>query len=184
MKLFKIVLFLAIFLFAKPAFAYQTVAMDFVGLWYKINYVNNERDAIVHYVRQGYTKDNWTESMVFHTFKWTKDKEMSAQELMSSLLNDVRRKSGTLQVEYIKTHPQDMIATWCVVKNDLMPEHCEILRTTQSFDGALSMHYINKNPEHFNVVKQEWIDRIRKARVYQSYFRLDRILNKSMTFEL
>ena len=184
MKLFKIVLFLAIFLFAKPAFAYQTVAMDFVGLWYKINYVNNERDAIVHYIRQGYTKDNWTESIVFHTFKWTKDKEMSAQELMSSLLNDVRRKNNTIQVEYIKRHPQDMIASWCVDKNENMQAHCEILRTTQSFDGALSMHYLNKNIDHFNLVKQEWLERIRKARVYQSYFRLDRILNKSMTFEL
>lgn len=169
---------------AKPAFAYQTVAMDFVGLWYKINYINNERDAIVQYVRHGYDKDNWSESIVFHTFKWTKDNEMSANELMTSLLNDVRKKNSSLQVEYVKKHPQDMIATWCVDKNDLMQAHCEILRTTQSFDGALSMHYLNKNPQHFMSVRDEWVERIRKARVYQSYFRLDRILNKSMTFEL
>ena len=103
---------------------------------------------------------------------------------MSSLLNDVRRKNGTLQVEYIKKHPQDMVATWCIAQNEAMQEHCEILRTTQSFDGALSMHYLNKNPKHFETIKQEWLERILKARVYQSYFRLDRILNKSMTFEL
>lgn len=184
MKLFKIILFLAIFLLAKPSYAYQTVAMDFIGLWYKINYINNERDAIVQYVPRGYNKENWTESIVFHTFKWTKDKEMSATELMSSLLNDVRKKNSSLNVEYIQRHPQDMIASWCVEKNDLMQAHCEILRTTQSFEGVLSMHYLNKNPKHFEYVKQEWLEKIRKARVYQSYFRLDRILNKSMTFEL
>ena len=184
LKLFKIAFFLIVFMMAKPVFAYQTVAMDFIGLWYKIKYINNERDAIVQYVRQGYDKDNWTESVVFHTFKWTKEKETTARDLMQYLLSDVRRKNGSLKVEYIKNYPEDMIATWCVEKNDLMDAHCEILRTTQSFEGALSMHYLNKNPQHFLGVKNEWLERMSKARVYQSYFRLDRILNKSMTFEL
>ena len=184
LKLFKILLVLVLFISAKPVFAYQTVAMDFIGLWYKIKYINNERDAIVQYVRQGYDKNTWNESIVFHTFKWTKEKEMNASDLMQYLLTDVRRKNSSLKVEYIKNHPEDMIASWCVDKNELMDEHCEILRTTQSFEGALSIHYLNKNLKHFEDVKYVWLEKISKARVYQSYFRLDRILNKSMTFEL
>ena len=184
LKLFKIFLFFTFFLIAVPAFAYQTVAMDFVGLWYKMNYINNERDAIVHYVRQGYNKDTWSESIVFHTFKWTKESGMSARELMQSLLAEVRKKNSSLKVEYVKKHEEDMIVSWCVDKNELMDAHCEILRTTQSFEGALSIHYINKNPKDFLYVKQDWLNKIRKARIYQSYFRQDRILNKALTFEL
>lgn len=168
----------------RPVFGYQTVAMDFVGNWYKVNYVNNERDAIVQFVRKGQTRTNWDESIVFHTFKWTQARGMSAKNLMYYLLTDVSRKNPTMRVEYLKVTEEDTLSSWCVNATQNMPAHCELLRTTQSFEGALSMHYINKNPKNYIAVRPEWVERMSKARIYQSYFRLDRILNKSLTFEL
>lgn len=184
MKLFKVIAIILALCITLPALAYQTVYLDFPGNWHKINYINNKRDAIVQFVRNGYNKTTWEESVVFHAFKWTKEKKTSAQSLMHSLLNDVNRKNPTLKVEYIKVTPEDSLVSWCVETMNNVPAHCEVLRTTQSFEGALSMHYINRNIKHFGIVKQEWVERINKARVYQNYYRLDRILNKSMAFEL
>ena len=184
LKLSKIIITLALFFITSPVFAYQTVFMDFPGNWYKVNYVNNERDTIVQFVRKGYNRLNWEESVVFHSYKWTKEKHTSAKNLMYSLLNDVGKKNKTLKVEYIKVTPEDTLVSWCVDAQKDVPAHCELLRTTQGFDGALSMHYINKNTKQYKVVRNEWQTRISKATVYQNYYRLDRILNKSMTFEL
>ena len=164
--------------------AYQTVAMDFPGNWYKIRYVNNENDAIVQFVRRGYNEETWQESVVFHTYKWSKNRNMSAQSLMYYLLRDVGKKNPTMKTTYLRLDPEETLTSWCTSATKTAPAQCELLRTTQSFEGALSMHYINKNPQNYNAVKQDWIERMSKARVYQSYFRLDRILNKSMTFEL
>lgn len=184
MKWFSLLILCLFFSVATPANAYQTVAMDFPGNWYKIKYINNERDAIVQFVRQGYNQNNWDESVIFHTFKWTQERGMPAKNLLLSLLSDVQRKNNTLKVQYIRLDEEEALVSWCVNAVKDMPAHCEILRTTQSFEGALSMHYVNKDIRHFYTVKQDWVERISNARVYQSYFRLDRILNKSMTFEL
>jgi len=167
-----------------PAMAYQTVAMDFPGNWYKLRYVSNENDAIVQFVRQGYNASNWQESVVFHTFKWSQNRNMSAKDLMFYLLNDAAKKNPSMKVQYFKVQPEETLSSWCASATKTVPAHCELLRTTQSFEGALSMHYVNKNIKNYNYVKQDWINRMSKARIYQSYFRLDRILNKSMTFEL
>lgn len=167
-----------------PVMAYQTVTMDFPGNWYKIKYLNNDRDGIVQFVRQGYNEKNWYESVVFHVFKWTKDREMTAKKLLLVLLSDVQRKNNTMKVKYIKLDDDEAMATWCVRAVPNMPAHCELIRTTQSFEGAMSMHYINRDTENFHFVKNDWIERVSNAKVYQSYFRLDRILNKSLTFEL
>lgn len=164
--------------------AYQTVAMDFPGNWYKLRYVNNENDAIVQFIRRGYNQNNWQESVVFHTFKWSKNRNTSAKNLMYYLLNDARKKNPAMKIQYIEFQPEETLISWCAPATKTTAANCEILRTTQSFEGALSMHYINKDIKNFNYVKQDWINRMTKARVYQSYFRLDRIMNKSMTFEL
>lgn len=184
MKLFKAILPLIIGFIATPVFAYQTVTMDFPGNWYKVNYITNDNDAIVQFVRQGYNANNWNESVVFHTFKWSKNRATTAKSLMMYLLQDVQKKNPTMKVEYLRLDTEETLSSWCVQATKIMPAHCELLRTTQSFEGALSMHYINKNPQNYASVKKDWIERMSKARVYQSYFRLDRILNKSMTFEL
>ncbi len=185
MKLFKTLLTVLITIFSiNAAQAYQTVTMDFPGNWYKINYISNENDAIVQFIRQGYNANNWEESVIFHTFKWSQKRNMAAKSLMLYLLKDVEKRNSTIKVEYLRLDPEESMSSWCVQANKTMPAHCELLRTTQSFEGALSMHYINKNPQNYNAVKNDWIERMNKAKVYQSYFRLDRILNKSMTFEL
>lgn len=169
---------------ALPAKAYQTVAMDFPGNWHKVKYIQNDNDAIVQFVRNGYNLQNFNETVVFHTFKWSQNRNMTAQGLMNYLIRDVQQRNNTMKVQYLKVQPEETLVSWCVSANKLMPAHCELLRTTQSFEGALSMHYINKNQQNFYAVRKDWIERMSKARVYQSYFRLDRILNKAMTFEL
>lgn len=184
MKLFKTILIVAALFLTLPAMAYQTVVMDFPGNWYKLRYISNENDAIVQFIRQGYNENNWQESVVFHTYKWSQKRNMSAQSLMFYLLNDAKKKNPTMKLQYLTVQPEETLSSWCAQATKTTPAQCELLRTTQSFEGALSMHYINKNPQNYKSVKQDWITRMSKAKVYQSYFRLDRILNKSMTFEL
>ncbi len=171
-------------LICAPVFAYQTVVMDFPGNWYKLNYMNSESDAIIQFVRSGYNANNWQESVVFHTFKWSLGRNLNAQRLRDSLLSDVRRRNSSIKINYLKNNEEDTLTSWCVTGNKALSSQCELLRTTQSFEGAMSMHYINKSPQNYYYVRKDWENRIGKAVVYQSYFRLDRVLNKSMTFEL
>ena len=85
--------------------------------------------------------------------------------------------------EYVRISQNDAIATRCVITNDRMPAQCDIYRVMESFDGYISVQYINKNMESFKLNYQKWLDTLSKARPYQSEFRNDRYLNKD-NFEL
>ena len=55
MKLYKLLVLIFVLFFANQSFAYQTVAMEFNGNWYKARYMSNDSDAIVQYLKQGQT---------------------------------------------------------------------------------------------------------------------------------
>ena len=50
--------------------------------------------------------------------------------------------------------------------------------------GIISIHYINKDQEEFMRDYKRWYDIIKKAKFLNTYWRNNRILNKSEYFEL
>ena len=58
-----------------------------------------------------------------------------------------------------------------------------IYRVVKSFDGYLSIQYINRSLEDFKFQYFKWLEAIRNAKPYQAEFRNDRYLSKE-TLEL
>ena len=87
--------------------------------------------------------------------------------------------------QILKDSGVDSIAIWCVNKNAAMPAQCEILRVTSGYEGLISIHYINKNPQYFMTYQKDpWLKIIRDVRIYYSYFRWDRVTGKETSIQL
>ena len=84
----------------------------------------------------------------------------------------------------LKDTTDDVIAVRCTGEYKHLPPQCEILRTAKSHSGVITLHYIDKNIPHYRLTHEDWYERIKKAVFYESYFRNDRVLNKSMYLEL
>ena len=85
--------------------------------------------------------------------------------------------------QYERITQTDAIATRCVIGNERMTAQCDIYRAMQSFDGYITVQYINRNMEDFKLQYFKWLDAMRKAKPYQAEFRNDRYLSKD-NFEL
>lgn len=182
----KKVLLLIISLFcAQIVWAYQTVLIDFPDNqgWHAVYYHQYQGESILQYVPAGETENDWTKTLVFHAYKsisWTD----SAAMFMDRTTTQMELKNSTQLYKYLKYDGADSISTRCIEKNDLMPKQCEIYRVSKSFEGLISMHYINKNVQNFKNTYNQWYEIIKDIRIYRSYYRDDRILDKADTFEL
>lgn len=172
-------------LFAQAVFAYQTVLVDFPPNqgWHSVVYQATGGEAILQYVPVGQNEQQWTRTVVFHSYKdltWTD----SSARLLDQLTQQLELKNSSQQYRYIKYTDADAIATRCVQKNAYIPTQCEILRTSQSFDGLITMHYINKDVNDFKSTYNMWYQIIAGVRIYYSYYMDDAILNKATSFEM
>src|SRR5574344_706883 len=104
--------------------------------------------------------------------------------MLKSLLAQTYQKNHSLKYTVYKKRPEDSIASWCVIGNDKLSTQCELLRVTDGAEGIISIHYINKNKKSFEANFERWYDIVSKVKVYNSYYRWDRVLNKADTFEL
>lgn len=182
----KKVLSLIISLFlTQTAIAYQTVLVDFPDNqgWHPVCYETQGDEAILQYVPVGQTAENWTKTLVFHSYKnltWTD----SAAAFMDRTTSEMEMQNSTQGYRYTKYNEMDSIATRCVQKNAVMPSQCEIYRVSKSFEGLISMHYINKNIQDYKNTFNYWYQIVQDIRIYQSYYREDRIMDKATSFEL
>lgn len=182
----KKVLLLIISLFLTQAtLAYETVLIDFPENqgWHVVYYATQGDESILQYVPIGQTEQNWTRTLVFHSYKnlsWTD----SAAAFMDRTTMQMEAQNSTQLYKYTKYNEMDSIAVRCVEKNTVMPRQCEIYRTSKSFEGLISMHYINKNVEDYKANYNFWYQIIQDIRIYNSYYRTDRILDKATSFEL
>lgn len=182
----KKVLLLIISLFiAQASFAYQTVLVDFPQDqgWHDVYYATRADEAILQYVPRGQTGENWTKTLVFHSYKnlnWTD----SAAVFMDRTTMQMEAKNSTQLYKYTKYSEMDSIATRCIAKNAQMPSQCEIYRVSKSFEGLISMHYINKNIQDYKNTYDSWYEIMKDIRIYYSYYMDDRILDKATSFEL
>lgn len=181
-------LLLIISLFLIPismAFAYETVLVDFPQNqnWQAVYYGTQGTEAILQYVPNGQTDTNWTKTLVFHSYK---DPNItgSASTFMDRTTMQMEAQNSSQIYKYTKYDEMDSIATRCIVKNANMPTQCEIYRISKSFEGLISMHYINKNISDFKNTYNLWYNIVANVRIYMSYYRDDQIMNKASSFEL
>lgn len=183
--LFKIFSTITIMLISvSSAFAYQTLAFDFpngAGNWHVAYHKKLRNETIVQYVPLGENINLWSQTFIIHAYH-------NAQA--RTPLTFLRRLTAQLEVvndyakyQYERITPNDAIATRCVVGNARMNAQCDIYRAMQSFDGYITVQYINRSLEDFKFVYIKWLDAIRNAKPYQAEFRNDRYLSKD-TLEL
>ncbi len=181
----KRVLLLLVSLFiSQTVWAYQTVLVDFPKNqgWRSVYYDSQYSEAILQYVPAGQTYTNWTKTVIFHSYKniWTD----SAAQLMNRLTQQMELQNSSQLYKYTKYSDADSISTRCVQKNANIPTQCEIFRISKSYDGLISMHYINKNVIDFRNSYDVWYDIMKNITIYYSYYMDDRIMNKATSFEL
>ena len=181
----KKVLLLIISLFvSQSAFAYQTVLVDFPDNqgWHAVCYETIPDEAILQYVPSEQTAQRWVRTVVFHSYNdsWTD----SAAQFMDRATMQMESRNSSQLYKYTKYTDADSIATRCITKNANMPTQCEIYRVSKSFEGLITMHYINKNISDYHNTFNNWYEIMQDIRIYYSYYMDDRILDKATSFEL
>lgn len=173
------------FAVAPAAYAYQTVLVDFPPNqgWHADYYETQGGESILQYVPIGQTADSWTKSVIFHSYNnltWTD----SAAAFMDRTTSEMEVQNSSQKYRYTKYNAADSIAVRCVEKNARTPRQCEIYRVSKSHQGLISMHYINKNIADYKSSYNMWYQIMKDVRIYSSYYREDRIMDKATSFEL
>lgn len=181
----KILLITVSLFLAQAVRAYETVLVDFPPNqgWHSVYYGTLNNEAILQYVPIGQTYQNWTKSVVFHSYK-NPDLQYNAALFMDKTTSQMELQNSSQMYKYLKYTDADSIATRCVQENRNVPTQCEIYRVSTSYEGLITMHYINKNPHDFRNTYNMWSQIIQDIRIYYSYYRTDRILDKAISFEL
>jgi len=169
----------------QAVFAYQTVLVDFPQNqgWHSAYYDMQGGETILQYVPIGQSYEDWDRTVVFHSYKhlsWTN----SAARFMDRITQQMELQNSTQLYKYIKYTESDSIATRCIQKNAKISAQCEIYRVSQSFEGLISMHYINKDIQDYHNSYAMWYDIMKNIRIYYSYYLDDRILDKATSFQL
>lgn len=165
-------------------YAYETVLVDFPQGqgWHSTYYDTQGDEAILQYVPVGQNSQNWTKSVIFHSYK--NPSTDSSAEFMNTTTTQMELQNSSQMYKYLKYTEPDSIATRCIKQNKNTPTQCEIYRVSDSYEGLISMHYINKNVSDFKSTFDMWYQIIKDIRIYYSYYRDDRILDKATSFEL
>lgn len=177
-----LLLIISLFL-CQSAFAYQTVLVDFPDAqgWHAVVFNSIANETILQYVPGGQNEYNWSKTVVFHSYRNWND---NAAKFMDRTTMQMESKNASHLYRYTKYNDTDSIATRCITKNAYMPTQCEIYRVSKSFEGLITMHYINKNVQDYKNTYNIWYNIIKNVRIYYSYYMDDRILDKATVFEL
>lgn len=178
--------FLVLNFFAQSANSYQTALITYPENnknWKQVYFGKQYDEAISQWIPAYSYNNDWSESVVFHSYNWAKGN--SCYKFMLNLLASVESKNKTMTRQIIKDDFVDSIAIWCAKKNTAMPAQCEIVRVTAGYEGLISIHYINKDPQYFmNYQKDTWLSIVRNVRIYYSHFRWDRVTGKETSVQL
>ena len=60
----------------------------------------------------------------------------------------------------------------------------EFFRVTRGYEGIVTIHYMNKDKDDFMENYNQWYNIIKRAKLYNSYYRDERMLDKAEYFEL
>ena len=182
-----LLLIISILLISTATYAYETVLINFPprDKWIAVLHETQGGESILQYVPQGQSSQNWTRTLIFHSYKKNGGFNYNdATDLINTTTAQMEYQNGSSRYKFIKYNGSDSIATRCVKGNSRVPTQCEILRTSTSYEGLISMHYINKNVSDFKSAYDLWYQIIQDIRIYYSYYMDDRILDKATSFEL
>ena len=92
-KFYKILLLILLFFAGTkiPSFCYETVIINFPEEegWHLVYSNKTVNETIVQFIPRGETRDNWTRTVVFHSYPQMKDKNVSALVLQQRILQNV-----------------------------------------------------------------------------------------------
>ena len=179
----KVLLFSLIILTTLGVCAYETIIFHFPDgeLWEPAYYKKIRNEAILQYVPGGQTSNNWTRTIVVHSYN---ENESPATYFSQLEIRKMRRINPKGQYRIIKSKENDVILTRCTEKYNDVQGHCEFLRVTRAHGGIVTIQYMNRNKDNFDNNYTIWLQIIRDARLMNSYYRTERTFDKSMYFEL
>ena len=180
----RVLLFISIFfLSASAVFAYETIIIKFPDkeLWVKAYYKKVNNEAILQYVPNGQSSNNWTRTVVVHSYNGS---TYPINIFMNNNLARMKKINPTGRYKTLRLTANDAIAGRCTDDYGNIKGQCEFLRVTRGYEGIVTIHYMNKNKEDFMNEYSKWYNIIKKARLYNSYYRDERTLDKAEYFEL
>ena len=179
----KVLLFSVFLLTAICVFAYDTIIIKFPDgeLWTKGYYKKVGNEAILQYVLAGQSSNNWTRSIVVHSYNH------STYPLNNFILTNSAKMlkiNPTATYRTLKQRDNDIIVGRCTDDYKNVQGQCEFFRATRAHNGIVTIHYMNKNKEDFMKHYVQWYEIIKRAKFLNTYYRYDRTLSKSIYFEL
>ena len=179
----KVLLFSVFLLVTLSAMAYETIIIKFPDkeLWVKAYYKKIGTEAILQYVPNGQSSNNWTRTIVVHSYNGS---TYPINIFLSNNLARMRKINPTGSYKTLRLTPNDAIAGRCTEAYGKVEAQCEFLRVTRGYEGIVTIHYMNKNKDDFMENYSQWYNIIKKARLYNSYYRDERTLDKAEYFEL
>ena len=171
------------FVSALVVFAYETVIIKFPQdeVWVKAYYKKIGLESILQYVPRGQTHKNWNRAIIIHAYDQT---TYPITVFMANNIALMAKNNPTAPYRYLRLNDNECIAGRCTKNYKGVHSQCEFFRASRTHGGIVSIHYINKDENDFMKNYQLWYDIIRKAKFMNTYWRNDRILNKSEFFEL
>lgn len=174
------VLFIAL---TVSAFAYETIIIHFPDgeNWGRVFYKKIPGEAILQYTPNGQTTDNWKRSIVIHSYE---DSALPVRYMSQNMIRRMQKANPTVKYKTIKLRDNDAIFTRCTEKYNNIEAQCEFYRVSKAHGGIITIHYMNKNKTDFMNNYTIWLEIIRKAKFYNSYYRDERTFDKALYFEL
>ncbi len=179
----RVLLFSLLFFLTLSVFAYETVIVHFPDkeLWIKGYYKKTPTEAILQYVPGGQSSNNWTRTVVIHSYKGS---QYPINVFLSNTTARMLKINPTASYKTLFLRPDNAIVGRCTNNYGKIQSQCEFLRVTRSYEGTITIHYMNKNKQEFMNEYNKWYKIIKDARLYNSYYRDERILDKAEYFEL
>ena len=176
---------ISMLLFSGICYAYQTVLIKFHDdrEWVKVYNQTKGNEHIVQFVPPGQSYKNWTETYIFHSYKFENFKG-NATTFLGALTRKLQQQNNTKPYVTIKRSNNDAIATRCIASNNFIKSQCDIYRVTMAQEAVISIQYINKNTSVFKSNYNKYLESVSEANPYYSYFSHDRIMSKGTSFEL
>jgi hypothetical protein len=171
------------FMTVLAVFAYETVIIKFPQneIWEKAYYKKVGTESILQYVPKGQTYRNWNRAIIVHSYNHV---YYPVTVFMANNIALMAKNNPTAPYKYLRLNDNESIAGRCTKDYKGIHSQCEFFRATRAHSGIVSIHYINKDKDDFMKNYQMWYDIIKKAKFMNTYWRNDRILNKSEYYEL
>lgn len=180
----KLLLFSLLFLLpVLSVFAYETIIINYPDgeLWEKAYYKKIGNEALLQYVPAGQSYEDWTRSIVIHSYRYPTS---TMRVFVNNNVLKLQKANPTEKYKTLKFRDTDALFTRCTEDYKGIQGQCEFFRLTYAHGGFVTIHYMNRDKQDFKNNYTLWLEIIRTAKLYNSYWRDERTFDKSQYFEL